>query len=61
MKYFRSVLHEVVEGLDGVCAIADDILVAGTGDTMKDAIADHDLKIGKLLRGCQERNIKLNK
>ena len=49
-EIFQIRLHEAVEGLDGVYAIADDILVAGTGDTMKDVIADHDLKIGKLLR-----------
>jgi len=60
-EMFQLRLHEAVEGLNGVYAIADDILVAGTGDTMKDAIADHDLKIKKLLRRCQERNIKLNK
>ena len=28
---------------------------------MKDAIADHDVKIRKLLTRCQERNIKLDK
>ena len=60
-EIFQLCLHEAVEGLDGVYAIADDILVAGTGDTMKDAIADHDLEIKKLLRRCQEHNIKLNK
>ena len=54
-------LHEAIEGLDGVYAIADDILVAGTGDAMKDAIAHHDLKIKKLLGLCQERNITRNK
>ena len=60
-EIFQLRLHEAVEGLEGTYAIANDILVAGTGDTMKDAIADHDDKIGKLLRRCQERNIKLNK
>ena len=60
-EIFQLRLHEAVEGLDRVYAIADDILVAGAGDTMKDAVADHDLKIKKLLRQCQERNIKLNK
>ena len=60
-EIFQLRLHEAVEGLDGVYAIADDILVTGTGDTMKGAIADHDLKIKTLLRRCQERNIKLNK
>ena len=58
---FQLRLHEAVEGLDGVYVIADDILVAGAGDTMKDAVADHDVKIKKLLGRCQERNIKLNK
>ena len=52
---------KLLEALTGVYAIADDILVAGTGDTMKDAVADHDLKIKKLLERCQESNIKLNK
>ena len=60
-EIFQLRLHEAVEGLDGVYAIADDILVAGTGDTMKDAVTDHDLKIKNLLERCQERNIKLNK
>ena len=49
-EIFQLRLHEAVEGIDGVYAIADDILVAGAGDTMKDAVADHDLKIKKLLR-----------
>ena len=48
-EIFELRLHEAVEGLDGVYAIADHILVAGTGDTMKDAVADHDLNIKKLL------------
>ena len=60
-EIFQLRLHEAVEGLDGVYAIADDILVAGAGDTMKDVVADHDVKIKKLLGRCQERNIKLNK
>ena len=28
---------------------------------MEDAVADHDLKMKKLLRRCQEHNIKLNR
>ena len=60
-EIFQLRLYEAVQGLDGVYAIADDILVAGAGDTIKDAVADHDPKIKKLLRRYQERNIKLNK
>ena len=37
-EIFQLRLHKAVEGLDGVYAIADDILVAGAGDTMKDAV-----------------------
>ena len=51
-EIFQLRLHEAFEGLDGVYAIADDILVAGAGDTMKDAVADHDVKIKKLLGRC---------
>ena len=60
-EIFQLRLNEAVEGLDGVYAAADVMLVAGTGDTMKGAVADHDLKIEKLLKRCQERIIKLNK
>ena len=60
-EIFQLRLHEAVEGLDGVYAIADDILVPGVGETMQGAIAGHHLKIKKLLTRCQERGIKLNK
>ena len=48
-EIFQLRLHEAVEGLDGEYATTDDILVAGTGDTMMDAVTDHDLKIKRLL------------
>ena len=54
-------LHEAVEGLDGVYAIADDILVGGVRETMQGAIAGHHLKIKKPLTRCEERGVKLNK
>lgn len=44
----------------GVYTIADDILVPGTGETMQEAIVDHDRKIKKLLERCRKRSIKLN-
>ena len=58
-EIFQLRLHEAVEGLVGVYAIANDILVADTGDTMG-AIGDRDPKIKKLLRRCQERNVALS-
>ena len=42
-EIFQLRLHEAVEGLEGTYGIADEILVAVTGDTMRVAIADHDV------------------
>lgn len=41
-------------------AVTDDILVAGTGDTMREATDDHDVKSRRLLKRCQDRTIRLN-
>lgn len=60
-EIFQWRLHEAVEGLDGVYAIADDILVGGVRETMQGAIAGHHLKIKKPLTRCEERGVKLNK
>lgn len=35
-------MHEAIEGLQGVEVIADDILVCGFGDTVNEAVEDHD-------------------
>ena len=50
-----------LESLQGVKAIADDILVWGDGDTSEESIADHDKRLIALLERCQQKNIKLNK
>ena len=60
-EIFQLRLGEAVEGLEGTYGIADVILVAGTGDAMRDAIADHDVTIRKLLTRYQERNSKPDK
>ena len=60
-EIFQLRLGEAVEGIEGTYATADNILVAGTGDTTRDAIADHDVQIRKVLTRCQERYIKLKK
>ena len=41
--------------------VADDILVAGCGETTVDTEADHDTKMAQLLDRCRTNNIKLNK
>ena len=58
---FQRRIDESLEGLEGVKAIADDILVWGDGDTCEEAIADHDKRLISLLERCQQKNIKLNK
>lgn len=58
---FQRRLHEIVEGLDGVCVMADDILVYGCGDTYEDATRDHDVKLRRLLDKARLNHLKLNK
>ncbi|UYV83335.1 K02A2.6-like [Cordylochernes scorpioides] len=58
---FQRRLHEVIKGLEGVEVIADDILVFGKGNTTKDAIRDHNIKLEQLLMRTRERNLKFNK
>ncbi|XP_014673255.1 PREDICTED: uncharacterized protein LOC106813592 [Priapulus caudatus] len=52
---------QAVEGLPGVHSIVDDILVYGEGDSEKEAIADHDVKLRNLLERCRAIGLKLNK
>ncbi|PIK62480.1 hypothetical protein BSL78_00577 [Apostichopus japonicus] len=51
---------QAIEGLPGVRSIVDDILVFGEGDTVNEAIKDHDIKLEKLMERCRETNLKLN-
>lgn len=60
-EYFQQYLDRELEGLKGVKAIADDILVYGDGDTLEEAQQNHDNSLRNLLQRCRERNIKLNK
>lgn len=57
-EIFQICLDQAIEGLDGIRTVADDILVIGNGDSMSEAIADHDRKLTSLLTSCRERKIK---
>ena len=59
-EIFQRRLDQAIEGLDGVRTVADDLLIIGNGESMADAVKDHDVKLEALLRRCQERGIKLN-
>ena len=59
--FLSAIGEEALEIYEGMTFNPPESSKAGAGDTMKDAVADHDVKIRKLLGRCQERNIKLNK
>ena len=54
-------MNEVLSGLRNVVCIADDILCFGTGDTLEEALADHDRCMIALLNRCREKGLHLNK
>ena len=58
---FQRHLNEIIEGLEGITAIAVDLLVTGAGNTHEEALADHDRNLIALLQRFSERNFKLNK
>lgn len=54
-EYFQHRLDQAIEGLPGVRTVADDILITGEGDTLQDAIKDHDKKLLALLARCRDK------
>ena len=59
-ELFQAKVHQALEGLRGVFCVADDLLIAGFGDTTEEADADHDRNLLALLQRCREKGIKLN-
>ena len=57
---FQRYLDSALEGLEGIKAICDDILVCGVGESYEEAVQDHDNKLVKLLERCRSKGIKLN-
>ena len=51
---FHARIDQLVEGLEGVIAIADDIIVFGMTE------AEHDAALRHLLQRCLESGLKLN-
>jgi len=54
-------IDEIIHGLPGVKAIADDILVYGCGETEEEYMEDHNRNLERLLQRAQEVNLKINK
>ena len=53
-------MHQLVEGLSGVEVIADDFVVVGFGDSMEDAIQNHDQNLCRFLQRCEQKHVHLN-
>ena len=53
-------MYNNVSDLAGVINKADDLLVCGKGPTFAEAVADHDIKLRKLLERCRECGMRLN-
>ena len=60
-EIFQARMHEALIGLKGIRCVADDILIAGMGETEAEAILDHNQNLCALMDRCRERGIKLNK
>ena len=48
-EVFQCKMHELIEGLSSVKVIADDFAVVGFGESMEDAIQDHDQNLERFL------------
>ncbi|XP_055613408.1 uncharacterized protein LOC129759885 [Uranotaenia lowii] len=60
-ELFQIKLQEVIQGLDGVECIADDLLIYGAGDTLEQALENHNRHLRDLFMRLKKFNIKLNK
>ncbi|XP_055619559.1 uncharacterized protein K02A2.6-like [Toxorhynchites rutilus septentrionalis] len=60
-EIFQMKLQEVIQGLEGVECLADDLLVFGVGDSLEDALINHNKCLLNLFRRLNEHNVKLNK
>ncbi len=59
VEEFQRRVVDLLDGLEGVTTIADDILVYGTGDTIEEAVKNHDDML-RLLERCCEHKFKMN-
>lgn len=59
-KVYQRKQHELLEALEGVESIADDILIIGCSDRVKEAGKDHDAKLVVLLDHCWQIKLQLS-
>ena len=57
---FQRRMDLTLGGLDGTKAIADNILVFGTGSTQEEAEKSHDERLTAVLERCRQKGVRLN-
>lgn len=60
-EIFQQKLHGAVHGLKGVRALADDVLIFGSGESTEEAMIDHNRNLQAFLERMAAKNVKLNK
>ena len=58
---FQRKLDQNPEGLEGICKVADDILITDRGTRNDEAVKNLDANLLNLLERWRVRNLKLNK
>ena len=51
---YQRRMHEALDDIEGVKVYVDDLLVFGRGDTMEEAVRDHDKNIKMLFDRLRE-------
>ena len=59
-EIFQKRHHAALSNLNGDFAIADNIIVLGSGNTYQEAVLNHDENLKNLRERCQLKNIILN-
>ncbi|XP_055526958.1 uncharacterized protein K02A2.6-like [Wyeomyia smithii] len=59
-EIFQVKLQETIQGLKGVECLADDILIYGSGETLREALEDHNRNLKELFLQLDRNNVKLN-
>lgn len=60
-EMFQKEQQQIICGLKGTRCIADDILIYGVGDTMTEALEDHNRNLKAALVRFRERGLKINR
>ncbi|XP_058828586.1 uncharacterized protein K02A2.6-like [Topomyia yanbarensis] len=60
-EVFQKAQQQIFAGLRGVRCLADDAVVFGCGDTMEEAMLDHNRNLEEVLQRCRDRGLKLNR